>query len=175
MGVSSVCVPWERPWEYPVCVFHGSVLWEYPVCVSHGSVLGSIQCVCSMGVYCGSIQCVCSMGVYCGSIQCVCPMGASLGVSSVCVPWECTVGVSSVCVPWERPWEYPVCVCSMGVTHPPPPHPPGWLEVMLERRLMQDDNRGLGQPLKDNLLTRSLFRLLVEPVKGNPPVSEYSV
>jgi alpha-mannosidase II len=47
----------------------------------------------------------------------------------------------------------------------------GWLEVMLERRLMQDDNRGLGQPLKDNLLTRSLFRLLVEPVKGNPPLS----
>ncbi|KAJ0015644.1 hypothetical protein NQD34_009264 [Periophthalmus magnuspinnatus] len=41
---------------------------------------------------------------------------------------------------------------------------PGVLEVVLDRRLQQDDNRGLGQGVTDNKLTQSLFHLLLEEV-----------
>ncbi|XP_041815521.1 alpha-mannosidase 2 [Chelmon rostratus] len=43
---------------------------------------------------------------------------------------------------------------------------PGELEVVLDRRLQQDDNRGLGQGVTDNKLTASLFHLLLEDRKG---------
>ncbi|XP_034047853.1 alpha-mannosidase 2 [Thalassophryne amazonica] len=42
----------------------------------------------------------------------------------------------------------------------------GQLEVVLDRRLQQDDNRGLGQGVTDNKLTASHFSLLLESRKG---------
>ncbi|GLV43581.1 alpha-Mannosidase class II a, partial [Carabus blaptoides fortunei] len=38
----------------------------------------------------------------------------------------------------------------------------GQLEVMLDRKLKQDDNRGLGQGVTDNHPTRHIFRILLE-------------
>ncbi len=38
----------------------------------------------------------------------------------------------------------------------------GWMEVVLDRKLLQDDNRGLGQGVKDSVLTFEPFKLLVE-------------
>ncbi|KAM9840891.1 alpha-mannosidase 2 [Aulostomus maculatus] len=43
---------------------------------------------------------------------------------------------------------------------------PGELEVVLDRRLQQDDNRGLGQGITDNKLTASLYHLLLEDRRG---------
>ncbi|XP_058473387.1 alpha-mannosidase 2 isoform X2 [Solea solea] len=43
---------------------------------------------------------------------------------------------------------------------------PGELEVVLDRRLQQDDNRGLGQGVTDNKLTANLYNLLLEDRKG---------
>lgn len=38
----------------------------------------------------------------------------------------------------------------------------GWLEIMLDRRLVRDDGRGLGQGVTDNRATNVIFHILVE-------------
>eukprot|EP00049_Salpingoeca_infusionum_P002863 m.60599 g.60599 ORF g.60599 m.60599 type:complete len:1171 (+) comp11829_c0_seq2:109-3621(+) len=60
---------------------------------------------------------------------------------------------------------------------------PGWMEVILDRRLMQDDKRGLMQGVKDNKKTELHLSLLVEPkavgaqtnVVDNPTLLHFAV
>ncbi|GLU02006.1 hypothetical protein SLE2022_192790 [Rubroshorea leprosula] len=55
----------------------------------------------------------------------------------------------------------------------------GWLEIMLDRRLVRDDGRGLGQGVMDNRVMNVVFHILVEsnvsstsnPVSNSPPLS----
>ncbi|XP_046613811.1 alpha-mannosidase 2 [Neodiprion virginianus] len=63
----------------------------------------------------------------------------------------------------------PLGVASMGT---------GQIEIMQDRRLMQDDNRGLSQPVTDNLLTNHIFNLVLEkrtamPCSGGSPASNH--
>lgn len=51
----------------------------------------------------------------------------------------------------------------------------GWLEIMLDRRLLRDDERGLGQGIMDNRPSRVVFALLVEQnVSESPFLAEDS-
>lgn len=50
----------------------------------------------------------------------------------------------------------------------------GWLEIFLDRRVMQDDNRGLFQPVTDNKITPDHFSIVLERLSPNAakPVSQ---
>ena len=48
----------------------------------------------------------------------------------------------------------------------------GWLEVMLDRQLLYDDERGLGEGVYDNKLTMTKFILQIEEMKADSAISE---
>lgn len=47
---------------------------------------------------------------------------------------------------------------------------PGYLEVMLDRRTLYDDSRGMGEGVVDNQLTQQRYWLLLEQMIGDKPV-----
>ncbi|XP_073280149.1 alpha-mannosidase 2-like [Primulina huaijiensis] len=47
----------------------------------------------------------------------------------------------------------------------------GWLEIMLDRRLVRDDGRGLGQGVMDNRPMNIVFHILVESNVSSPSVA----
>lgn len=49
---------------------------------------------------------------------------------------------------------------------------PSQLEIILDRRMMQDDNRGMGQGMKDNLQTTDNFVILIERWRDAPGVPD---
>lgn len=50
----------------------------------------------------------------------------------------------------------------------------GWLEFMLDRRLVQDDWRGIGEGVEDNVMTKSTFFLLFEQLHRPSKVCKLS-
>ena len=63
--------------------------------------------------------------------------------------------------------DYNLCFCSIDHKMSTPFKisgytPAGWLDVMLDHKLMQDNNRGLGQSVEDSVPTFEPFKLIVE-------------
>lgn len=67
--------------------------------------------------------------------------------------WRGSVDLDSALYLWDAQWITLACLfpCLLGQ-----------IEVIMDRRLMQDDNRGLEQGVHDNKITANLFRILLE-------------